>query len=418
MLNHCNDSRLNSAHILQDLQPYVCTYPECPDAEEMYGSRHAWLEHERLVHRRIWRCFEHASAVFKFKEGLQLHLVKCHTTLTQYQIDKLVDLAEASILDKREMCPFCHSKGPFPNGFYNHMAFHQEKLATFAIPGNLHENEDDASHSSKAQGIRSAGSLRSVSLDVSTSDADDNDHDDQSFIILEESIGREQQAKKLQMRRQALQERQKSLVPEHRDTLKIMDHLIRWRQGQGKYEEAEEMNERALQGRKKILGPDHPDTLISISNLALLLERQGKYEDAEEMNERVLQKREKMLRPDHPDTLISISNLAVLLERQGKYKKAEERNRRALQGSEKTLGPDHPQTLIRVERLASFLQGQGQYIESSILYERACAGFQKVLGSDHPNTLACAKDHKSMLQKLKEHPRTMKERMELRSAEL
>lgn len=42
------------AHVLQDLQPYVCTYPNCPDGFEMYSSRHAWLEHERLIHRRVW----------------------------------------------------------------------------------------------------------------------------------------------------------------------------------------------------------------------------------------------------------------------------------------------------------------------------------------------------------------------------
>jgi hypothetical protein len=42
------------AHLMHDLRPYVCTYASCPDAGRLYGSRRQWLEHEGLVHRRMW----------------------------------------------------------------------------------------------------------------------------------------------------------------------------------------------------------------------------------------------------------------------------------------------------------------------------------------------------------------------------
>ncbi|KAJ5689686.1 hypothetical protein N7462_004078 [Penicillium macrosclerotiorum] len=152
-------------HIRQDLQPYVCTYEKCPDADRMYSSRHTWLEHERLVHRRVWRCFEHRFFISISKDGLLQHFSDCHKGLDRQQIENLLDLAETTVADDRKMCPFCYSVGPFNKGFYNHVAFHQEQVATFAVPRNFDGNEE--SDSARAEGIRSAGSLPSVALDFS-----------------------------------------------------------------------------------------------------------------------------------------------------------------------------------------------------------------------------------------------------------
>ena len=167
-------------HIRQDLQPYVCTYERCPDSDRMYASRHAWLEHERLVHRRIWRCFEHSSFISKSKDDLSQHFSGCHKGLDGQQIENLLDLAETTIADDRQTCPFCYSIGPFDKGFHNHVAFHQEQLATFAVPRNLDSNEE--TDSGRAQGIRSAGSLRSVALDFSDGDSS-LDSDDKNLPV-------------------------------------------------------------------------------------------------------------------------------------------------------------------------------------------------------------------------------------------
>ncbi|PVH93752.1 hypothetical protein DM02DRAFT_695165 [Periconia macrospinosa] len=35
-------------HILQDLQPYVCTFPDCSEGDNLYANRAAWIEHERM----------------------------------------------------------------------------------------------------------------------------------------------------------------------------------------------------------------------------------------------------------------------------------------------------------------------------------------------------------------------------------
>src|ERR1700712_1195640 len=105
------------AHVLQDLQPYICTYPECSKGLEMYSSRTAWLEHERLVHRRVWQCFEHANWVFRSKRGLKEHLQADHLQhVTESQITDLLEVSESSLADDRKYCPICLIGGPFPKG--------------------------------------------------------------------------------------------------------------------------------------------------------------------------------------------------------------------------------------------------------------------------------------------------------------
>ncbi|KAH8704430.1 ankyrin repeat-containing domain protein [Phaeosphaeriaceae sp. PMI808] len=174
------------AHILHDLQPYVCTFPDCSDGDRLYDSQGAWMEHERIWHRRVWRCFElqHANALYKSKEQLHLHLSENHPDLTELQIQSMLGLVETTITDSRKACPFCDSTGPFDKGLYNHMAFHQESLARFAAPRNVDMNNDSAG-SNKPDGIRSAGSLRSISLHFSdTSDVSDISEDEKSGNLL------------------------------------------------------------------------------------------------------------------------------------------------------------------------------------------------------------------------------------------
>ncbi|KAM4063741.1 ankyrin repeats (3 copies) domain-containing protein [Hirsutella rhossiliensis] len=123
-------------HILQDLQPYLCTYADCQEPLTMYASRKTWLDHEAQAHRKVWRCFEHIYP-FKSKGALKHHLEMEHRTLGKAQIQGIVDLGQATVKDERTTCPFCLSKGPFQKDLANHMAHHMEKLACFAAPRNF-----------------------------------------------------------------------------------------------------------------------------------------------------------------------------------------------------------------------------------------------------------------------------------------
>lgn len=91
-------------HILQDIQPYMCTYPECPEADAMYANRAAWLDDEAQTHRKVWRCFEHTN-FFQSKETLQRHLGTAHPTLGEAQAQAPADLGFATTVPKTKGKP-------------------------------------------------------------------------------------------------------------------------------------------------------------------------------------------------------------------------------------------------------------------------------------------------------------------------
>ena len=157
------------AHIAQDLRPYFCTYAECSNGDTLYGSSKAWLEHERLQHRRIWQCFKHADAQFASQESLQHHLESEHNdSLTDDQIQTLLDASKHARVEDRNVCPFCMSSN-LPRGLESHMARHMLDFATFAIHAgdgayeDSEENEADVA-SARAQGSSDQSVRASVSM--------------------------------------------------------------------------------------------------------------------------------------------------------------------------------------------------------------------------------------------------------------
>jgi uncharacterized Zn-finger protein len=53
------DRRDWAHHVFRDLESYVCIFPDCPKAEELYDSQREWLAHEKTDHPRL---FEEAKA--------------------------------------------------------------------------------------------------------------------------------------------------------------------------------------------------------------------------------------------------------------------------------------------------------------------------------------------------------------------
>ncbi|OQD65821.1 hypothetical protein PENPOL_c005G06713 [Penicillium polonicum] len=111
--------------------------------------------------------------------------------------------------------------------------------------------------------------------------------------------------------------------------------------GQGRYKEAVEIFERSVEGREKTLGPDHEDTLSSVQWLGNSLGQQDRWEEAERMFYRTYKGRTKVLGPDHPHTLHSAQCLGVALSKQRQYTDAETVLRGTLQRQEMVLGHDH-----------------------------------------------------------------------------
>ncbi|OCL10029.1 hypothetical protein AOQ84DRAFT_375290 [Glonium stellatum] len=149
-------------HILQDLQPYVCTYKDCKDSDQLFRSRREWSEHE-AGHRKLWRCPEHSNAVFRSSAGLEDHLHQKHPgSFADEQLPSIVKVGETSSIDLRQTCPICFADATMEAGLQNHIANHLERLAAFALPKDVNSAEDES------DGASSAAS-RGKSIESSTS---------------------------------------------------------------------------------------------------------------------------------------------------------------------------------------------------------------------------------------------------------
>ena len=137
-------------HILQDLQPYVCTYKDCKSSDQLFRSRREWSEHE-AGHRKLWRCPEHINAVFRSSSSLKDHLHREHPgSFPEEQLSSIIRVGETSAIDLRQACPICFVAATMEGGLQNHIANHLERLAVFVLPKDIDSIEDESDGASSA----------------------------------------------------------------------------------------------------------------------------------------------------------------------------------------------------------------------------------------------------------------------------
>ena len=171
-------------HILQDLQPYICTYPDCEASKQLFRSRREWNEHE-AGHRKVWRCPEHPTAVYRSRVGLEDHLRQQHLdSFPETQLDTIVKIGETSTVEMRERCPICFlpADAEGMGDFANHVANHLERLAAFALPNSSEEDADGAS-SGVSQGRN--GSTASQDASGMSLPNDTSEHEQSENLITE-----------------------------------------------------------------------------------------------------------------------------------------------------------------------------------------------------------------------------------------
>lgn len=164
-------------HILQDLQPYVCTYADCASSEQLFRSRREWAEHE-ANHRKAWRCPEHSAAVYRTPSGLEAHLIQEHVdSFPKDQLTTIVKVGETTTIDERQKCPICHAPidGEELGDFHNHIAHHLERIATFALPKATNDDSDGASSAASRGWSDSAGSQAMSDLSAPSETTEENE---------------------------------------------------------------------------------------------------------------------------------------------------------------------------------------------------------------------------------------------------
>ncbi|KAM0801423.1 ankyrin repeat-containing domain protein [Usnea florida] len=135
-------------HVLQDLEPYVCTFSSC--SLDTFRSQHAWFEHELLAHRCRWVCSE-CSTDFRSSHDLKEHVGQHHHGLiSKQQLSAFLEKSKRSVESIRPSeCPFCddswaRADSSFvcsdealfvkPDQFRRHVGKHLEQVALFSLP--------------------------------------------------------------------------------------------------------------------------------------------------------------------------------------------------------------------------------------------------------------------------------------------
>ncbi|MFE0648324.1 tetratricopeptide repeat protein [Streptomyces sp. NPDC059534] len=187
-------------------------------------------------------------------------------------------------------------------------------------------------------------------------------------------------------------DRERVLGPEHADTLSARADLALSLRQVGRLEEAIALLERVIVDRERVLGGDHDDTRSARTNLAFFLKRAGRLEEALALQERVLVDSERVLGPEHPDTLTARADFAFSCGTAGRTDEAIALEERVLVDRERILGGDHDDTLSARTNLAFSLRRAGRLDEALALQERVLADRERVLGPDHPDTLTSRAD--------------------------
>jgi len=175
---------------------------------------------------------------------------------------------------------------------------------------------------------------------------------------------------------------QAALTPNSDGMAEIADYLGE----SGNYAAARDQYAALLSVRERTLGPEHPDTLSVRASVASYTGRAGDAAAARDQYAALLPIRERVLGPEHPDTLLVRINLAGFTGLAGDATGARDQYAALLPVTERVLGPEYPRTLA-VRRFLATWTGIG----APAIRDQLAALLpvhERVLGPEHPDTLS------------------------------
>jgi O-acetyl-ADP-ribose deacetylase (regulator of RNase III) len=131
-------------HLLQDLSPYLCTYKNCIQPDQLFQSRREWDAHEG-THRKVWLCLQHPDAAFASAASFEKHLLEKHGEehFNEIQLRSISQVSATAAEDDRA-CPICLAHSSAIPNMQSHIANHLERFAAFALPKDAQGDDDDS----------------------------------------------------------------------------------------------------------------------------------------------------------------------------------------------------------------------------------------------------------------------------------
>ncbi|KAI1121333.1 hypothetical protein F5Y10DRAFT_272165 [Nemania abortiva] len=133
-----------STHILRDIRPYVCTFPECSfDPNKLYSSRRAWFQHEITFHRRRWPCPPGCPPIITDPVSFQEHIASEYRRHTYEPSSNPLKRGQEIPTNADIECPFCRAVIKPPQQVESHVAFHHIQVSLMVLQSSIVEDSDD-----------------------------------------------------------------------------------------------------------------------------------------------------------------------------------------------------------------------------------------------------------------------------------
>ncbi|KAL6718528.1 hypothetical protein ACLMJK_004620 [Lecanora helva] len=424
-------------HVLRDLRPYLCTYEQCEEPNQLYDSFSHWLKHESSCHKTVRRCKQHPAELFSSMDTWEEHLNAQHPDSVGAASFKL---AETIAIDNKRTCPICST----PNVQPEHIAFHLHTIALFALPKATGLEDGDAASGSSRIIETSSGSLRDrfeglEDLSFSSEDEFASPEDlPAAFSGPDESKSAQHHPRSSDSnrpinwgpsaRRIALRDflynfgrvrraasfitllagietdwkllliEWKTLVKaaegidvshgaptlDHPDVLRNLDLIASSLYRLGHFEQAENMLTQVTES--PFFKKDDLQTLSFKQMLGYVYEAQGKVLDAEELRFDAYDSYTKLFSSQYSDSDYDES-WGLLLSDFKKFDEAEVMFRQILARRKKALGEKNPRTMDTITDLAIVLEAQGEDAEAEYLLQQAPA---RLSSDQNPGSLDAA----------------------------
>ncbi|CAK7219343.1 hypothetical protein SCUCBS95973_003790 [Sporothrix curviconia] len=136
-------------HLLEDLEPYLCTFDKCFSAQETYAQRDEWYRHELESHRikKAWLC-PACRKEFDTKHEATEHLVHvhCRDPTDEKEIAMMKTMLQQTLSGQNvdtQICPLCGDKVEATD-CKDHIGRHLEYFALLSIANEDASEGDDS----------------------------------------------------------------------------------------------------------------------------------------------------------------------------------------------------------------------------------------------------------------------------------
>ncbi|KAI9769209.1 MAG: hypothetical protein M1840_004338 [Geoglossum simile] len=117
-------------HVLGDLRPYVCTFPDCDLLEHFFDTREEWYKHEVQQHRVEWFCNIEGHQFTEISDFLE-HMELAHDTTFNASHRSLLSMFRRPSRSLTGTCNLCLRPS---SNLKSHISRHLEQIALFALP--------------------------------------------------------------------------------------------------------------------------------------------------------------------------------------------------------------------------------------------------------------------------------------------